>query len=187
MHYDPFRVPANIAQSLKHFACTQFGNDDYGSEQCPCCRQLEKRPLGYGCPLSHIETVSHSACAYFHFVVNMIGLSVLVFLINGIVNLVQLVQTCNSDSNLCVYIYGVPFRRFSTYFDYTHEIMDMLTILLLFFFGLWTTYRFRKLHYFERYKVKASDYSILLSGVDHEKVSTEQLVAFFRSDGVADI
>jgi|JI6StandDraft_1071083.scaffolds.fasta_scaffold02446_5 hypothetical protein len=101
----------------------------------------------------------------------MLALSVLVFLINGIINLVQLLQTCNVNSDYCVYIYGVPFRRFQTYFDYTHEIMDLVTMLLLFFFNLWTTYHFRKLHYFERYKVKASDYSILLSGVDHERVS----------------
>lgn len=141
-------MPANIAQSLKHFKCTQFGNDDYGTDACPCCRQLEKLPLSFGCPLSHIETVSNSACSYFHFVLNMVALSVLVFLVNGIVNLVQLVDTCNTNSEYCIYVYGVPFRRFSTYFDGAHEIMDLVTILLLFVFGLWTTYHFQRLYYF---------------------------------------
>lgn len=118
--YEPFRIPPNLAQSLKHYECTRFGSDDFSSEPCPCCRQLEKIPMSMSEPLSHMETISQSACYYFQYLINMIKLALGIFLINGIYNLVQLVLYCHNNSDTCVYIYGVPFRKFNTYFDSTH-------------------------------------------------------------------
>lgn len=78
----------------------------------------------------------------------MIKLALAIFLINGIYNLVELVLYCHNNSDTCIYIYGVPFRKFSTYFDDTHEILDLTTVILLFLFHLLNSYKFRRLHFF---------------------------------------
>ncbi len=101
-------------------------------------------------------------------------------LIIGVYAIYEIVSTCNIEKN-CLSIYGIPVNEFHVFFTKLLIVLESVILLVMYLFIAYLYYINVHIHrkIYLNHK-KASDFSVLLSGVDHEKVTGQDILNHFK-------
>ena len=101
-------------------------------------------------------------------------------LIVGVYAIYEIVSTCNIEKN-CLSIYGIPVTEFHVFFTKLLIVLESVILLVMYLFIAYLYYINVHIHrkIYLNHK-KASDFSVLLSGVDHEKVTGQDILNHFK-------
>ncbi len=105
----------------------------------------------------------------------------------GIYALDQIITNCDQQEN-CLSVYGILVSKFHVFFTNILLILSAVLIVLMYAFAAYLYYINARIHktMFLNHK-KPSDYCVLLSGVDHEKVNGQSILNKFNDYQIVDI
>ncbi len=105
----------------------------------------------------------------------------------GIYALDQIITNCKLQEN-CLTIYGILVSKFHVFFTNILLIISAVLIVLMYAFAGYLYYINARIHkaMFLNHK-KPSDYCVLLSGVNHEKVNGQSILNKFSDYQIVDI
>ena len=85
-------------------------------------------------------------------------------------------------------MYGIPVSEFHVFFTDVLIVLNVLIILFMYLFIVYLYYLNAHIHrkIFLNHK-KPSDYCVLISGVDHDKVTGQSIVNFLHDFTIVDI
>lgn len=171
-----------------HQKVTQFGvPSESNAYQCKCCGQSPKQKLPICCNIEDIYKVNESLGFYFTYVKVMLLMLLTIAFIVGPYSLKELITNCNFEVN-CLKIYGITILKFHVFFNSITSILVAVIVILMYGFNVYLYYT----NAHEHRKVfldsnKASNFSVLISNVDHEKVSGQAILDHFKDYTIEDI
>jgi hypothetical protein len=152
---------------------------------CNCCGQHEKQLIPVCSESKRIYRVSEAQGFYFTYIKVIVVALVLVFILSGLYTLISTTSYCSTSKGACIVIYGMPLPQDLSFFNSAHMALSIVSAFLLYPFVLYLFYLRARAH--ERLKhsvIKISDFSLLISGVDQEKLSDRDLVAGLQGHSI---
>jgi hypothetical protein len=92
-------------------------------------------------------------------------------LLTGIYSLIEIIDTCEVESN-CIYVYGVPISRIHVFYKIPLIVLNVIVLFILYALIGYLYYSNSFIHQrLTNSHKKASDFSVMLSGINHEIVT----------------
>lgn len=105
----------------------------------------------------------------------------------GVYALDEIITHCQSQRD-CLIVYGIPISKFHVFFTDILIILNVLIILIIYTLISYLYYINAHIHkkIFLNHK-KPSDYCVLISGIDHQKVAGQDILNHFSTYQIIDI